>query len=82
MSEYDAVADVPTWTLLRNTLYPVTPTLSVDALQERFTCDEDMAEAERLLGVEGGVRSEETITVRLKLVVWIRTPAVALTMTG
>ena len=35
----------------------MTPTLSVEATQERFICDEETAVAERLVGVEGAVVS-------------------------
>jgi hypothetical protein len=34
-------------------LYPVTPTLSVDALQERLICELDTAVAVRPVGVDG-----------------------------
>lgn len=37
--------------------YPVTPTASVEALQERLMADEETAEAERLVGTVGAVVS-------------------------
>ena len=39
------------------TRYPVTPTLSVEAFQERLTCEVEGEVAERLVGVLGAVRS-------------------------
>ena len=35
----------------------MTPTLSVDAVQERLIWDEETADAERFVGVEGGMVS-------------------------
>ena len=40
-----------------NTLYPATPTLSVDALQERSISLEEMVAAVRPWGCDGGVVS-------------------------
>ena len=37
--------------------YPVTPTLSVEAVQDKLIWEDDAAEAERLVGTEGGVVS-------------------------
>ena len=42
---------------LRATSYPVTPVLSVDAVQERRTLLDDTALPVRLVGVLGGERS-------------------------
>ena len=44
-------------------LYPVTPTLSVDAVQESATDVCVMFEAERFVGMEGGVVSGAAVTV-------------------
>ena len=41
----------------RKTLYPVTPTLSVAAVQERLICEEDTAVAVNPVGVDGAVVS-------------------------
>ena len=41
-----------------NTLYPVTPTLSIEAAQERLIWDEETAVAERAVGTEGEMVSE------------------------
>src|SRR5260221_7923032 len=41
----------------RKTRYPVTPTLSVDAVQDRLICEEEAAEAENPVGVDGAVVS-------------------------
>jgi hypothetical protein len=41
----------------RYTLYPATPTLSVDASQERLISVEEMEVAVRFSGVEGAVAS-------------------------
>ena len=61
MSEYEAVADVPIWVPPLYILYPVTATLSVEAVQERLICDDDMDVAEREVGVEGGVVSDVAV---------------------
>jgi hypothetical protein len=70
-SEYDVAALVPIFVPARYTLYPVTPTLSVDAFQVRSICDEETAVATRLVGTEGGVVSGMllfTVTVTAVLV--------------
>jgi hypothetical protein len=41
----------------RSTLYPATPTLSVDAVQERLICVAKVAVAVKFAGVDGGVVS-------------------------
>lgn len=41
----------------RSTLYPVTPTLSVDAVQTRLICVADAAVAVKFVGAVGGVVS-------------------------
>ncbi len=48
---------VATWVPLRNTLYPVTPTLSVEAVQLRLTWVPDTGVAVRPVGTLGGVVS-------------------------
>ena len=45
------------------TLYPVTPTLSVEAVQERLIWDDETAVAERLVGTVGAWVSETLLTV-------------------
>src|SRR3954454_23328209 len=57
VSEYEFVAEVPTSAPLRNTWYPFTPMLSVDAVQLRLICVEDTAVAARLVGAVGGMLS-------------------------
>jgi hypothetical protein len=47
----------------RNTLYPVTPTSSVAAVQVRFICDEETAEAARPVGVDGAVVSGKDLVL-------------------
>ena len=41
----------------RSILYPVTPTLSVEAVQERLTCVAEAAVAVKFVGAVGGVVS-------------------------
>jgi hypothetical protein len=43
----------------RSSRYAVTPTLSVEAVQERLICEDDTAVAERFRGAVGGVVSED-----------------------
>ena len=43
----------------RSTRYPVTPTLSVEAVQERLICEELAGAAIKLDGAVGGVVSDE-----------------------
>jgi hypothetical protein len=43
----------------RSTLYPVTPTLSVEAVQERLILVSEATVAVRLAGAEGGIVSGE-----------------------
>src|SRR5438128_11608636 len=57
MSENDVVVEVPVWMLLRNILYPDTPTLSVEALHERLICVLETAGAVRFAGTDGAVVS-------------------------
>ena len=64
VSLYVVPVGVPIWLKVvqvepwhRSTLYPVTPTLSVEAVHERLIWDEETAEAERLVGMEGAVVS-------------------------
>ena len=42
----------------RYTLYPVTPTLSVDAVHDKFICDDEITVAESPVGMLGAVVSE------------------------
>ena len=51
-----------------STLYPVTPTLSVEAVQDRLIREEEIAEAERLVGAEGGVVSRDNTNVAVTVV--------------
>ncbi len=53
MFEYEFVMLVAIWVPPLNILYPATPTLSVEAVQERLISEEDTAVAERLVGVLG-----------------------------
>jgi hypothetical protein len=53
----DADERVPTWTPFLKTLYPVTPTLSVEAVQERDAVDVAVPDTERPEGTEGAVVS-------------------------
>ena len=46
--------EVATGTPLRMILYPATPILSVEPVHDRSISLEDVAVAERLVGVEGG----------------------------
>ena len=57
MSEYEVLFDVPICVPLRNTLYPATPALSVEAVQERLIWALEAGVAVTLVGVEGGVVS-------------------------
>ena len=57
MSVYEVLFDVPICVPLRNTLYPATPTLSVEAVQERLIWALETGVALTLVGVEGGVVS-------------------------
>ena len=41
----------------RSTLYPVTPTLSVEAVQDKLICEVEAAVAVRFVGAVGGVVS-------------------------
>ncbi len=52
-----------TWLPLRNTLYPVTPTLSVEAVQLRFTWLLETAVAVSPAGCDGGVVSVLAVVV-------------------
>jgi hypothetical protein len=48
---------VPTWTPFLKIRYPVTATLSVEAVHDRFTLEDVTLEAETPVGAEGGVVS-------------------------
>ncbi len=54
MCEYAGAADVTICTPFLKMVYPVTPTLSVEAVQDRLICDEDTDVAARPLGILGG----------------------------
>ncbi len=56
-SEYELVADVPTCDPARNILYPVTPTLSVLAVQDKEMVVDVVPVANRPVGTDGGVVS-------------------------
>jgi len=47
----------------RSTLYPVTPTLSVDAVHDKLTCAGEAAVAVKLVGAVGGVVSGGGVVV-------------------
>ncbi len=49
----------------RSTLYPVTPTLSVDAVHDKLICDVEAAVAVRFVGAVGGVVSPAAGVVAL-----------------
>ena len=63
VSEYEFVEGVAICTPLRNTLYPVTPTLSVAAVHVTLTCVGEIALAETPVGTEGAVVSPATTPV-------------------
>ena len=72
MFEYELATDVPTWVVAvqvvptqRYMLYPVTATLSVEAVHETLTADEEMAEAERFVGIDGEVVSAGGVVDRV-----------------
>ena len=46
----------------RRMTYPPTAILSVDAVHERFICEDDIAVALNPTGVDGGIESETTLT--------------------
>ena len=69
--EYEGFLDVPTCVPLRNILYPVTPTLSVEADHERLIWLADGAMAERPEGTDGAVVSVDTArVVAVTLALW------------
>jgi hypothetical protein len=53
VSEYEFVAELPICVPFLKILYPETPTLSVEAVQERLTWFEEIAVAVRLAGTVG-----------------------------
>jgi hypothetical protein len=61
-------------------LYPVTPTLSVEALQETLICELEATVAAKPVGTEGGVVSELLLTVSVAAAL-VTVPAVLLTTT-
>jgi hypothetical protein len=63
----------------RFTVFPVTPTLSVAAVQERLICKLEAAVAVRLVGAVGGMVSAETITERTGVIEWLNEPLVPVT---
>ena len=58
----------------------MTPTLSVDAVQERLIWDEEMVVAERFVGVEGAVVSVAEDTVIVVLASATRVPRSTITL--
>ena len=50
-------AEVPICTPPLYILYPVTPTVSVEAVHDRLICDEEIAAAESPVGVVGAIVS-------------------------
>ncbi len=59
MSKYEVVVTVVSKDPPRYTLYPVTRTSSVEAVQERLIWNEETTVADRLVGVEGDVVSDD-----------------------
>ena len=55
--EYEGVPDVPTCVPLRNILYPVTPTLSVEADHERLIWLAEAPDADKFVGTLGAMMS-------------------------
>ena len=72
--EYEVPATLIRNAPLRYISYPVTPTLSVEAVHDRLICDEEIAVAERLVGGVGMVVSEACVTVTVTL--WFVVPPV------
>jgi hypothetical protein len=62
------VVDVPICEPPRKTLYPVTATLSVDAVQARLICDGEIPAAVTFVGAVGAVVSLFTVSVAALLV--------------
>ena len=54
VSEYEVLLDVAICVPLRNTLYPATPALPVEAVQERLIWTPETGVALTFVGVEGG----------------------------
>jgi hypothetical protein len=77
VSEYVVVVEVPTCVPPRNTLYPVTPTLSVDAVHERLICEDDTAVAVNPVGTVGACVS---VTVTVAVAVTVPTLFVAVSV--
>lgn len=72
MSLYEALVGVAIWEKLeqpapwhRSTLYPVTPTLSVEAVHERLICELEAADAARFVGADGGIVSGAAVIVTM-----------------
>ena len=53
VSEYAVLAVAPISTESLYILYPTTPTLSVEAVHDKSICDDEIAVADRLVGIEG-----------------------------
>jgi hypothetical protein len=75
VSLYEVPDGVAIWTKFEqlepwhlSTRYPVTPALSVDAVQERLIWEEEIAVAERPVGTEGGVVSAVEVNVAVIVV--------------
>ena len=63
VAAYEVWAEVPIWTPPPYILYPVTPTLSVLAVQERLIEETPVTVPVRPVGIEGGVVSAAEVTV-------------------
>ncbi len=78
MSVNEVAVEVATCTLSRNTWYPATPTLSVEAVQPSETVEVDTAVTMRSVGVEGGVLSGgEDSVVAVRVVGFERFPSLS-----
>ena len=63
------MADVPICVPPRYILYPVTPTLSVDAVQDKLIWEAEATTTDRPVGTEGGTMSVAEVTVTVVLAV-------------
>ncbi len=75
--------DVPICVPALYILYPVTPTVSVEAVHDRLTAEDDTAVAEREVGVVGAVVSDTdtALVVNVLLEPVARLPAESLDLT-
>jgi hypothetical protein len=81
VSANDGAVVTPIWAPSRNTVYPVTPTLSVEAVQVRLTCAGETAAATSPVGVLGGVLSTPAAVVKLLLLLIRSLPAASVDRT-